>query len=393
MSRPVPSPEGLVIALACSRLALPKAAGEAMRPLSTKEWNEVAEKVESPAALLDITSAQLQEKGIAADVAHRLEALLARGGQLALELEQLADRGLWVLTRADKDYPSRLTQHLRERAPLVLYGAGDPKLLSSGGVAIVGSRHPDDAAMQFAARAAELCARDGATLICGAAKGIDRAAMMAALEAGGYAAGVIADNLERMIREPDTRSFVLDGRLTLISISHYAAHFTIGDAMARNKIVYCLADYALVVSAGDASGGTWAGAIEDLKTRWTPLFVHSAAGVPPGNMELLRKGAIALESLPASGLLGALEQVAGEWKEPESAPVVADQFEQSWPALRDFLAEPRSEKEIAAQFIVPPKTAKDWIARALETGRIERAKVRGKRYHLAASLFSQPEQG
>jgi predicted Rossmann fold nucleotide-binding protein DprA/Smf involved in DNA uptake len=43
------------------------------------------------------------------------------------------------------------------------------------------------------------------------------------------------------------------------------AGFSIGAAMGRNRLIYCLADYAIVVASDAESGGTWAGATEALK--------------------------------------------------------------------------------------------------------------------------------
>jgi len=59
---------------------------------------------------------------------------------------------------------------------------------------------------------------------------------------------------------------LLDERLVLISPYDPAAGFNIGNAMQRNKLVYALADAALVVGAEPRKGGTWAGAVEQLKT-------------------------------------------------------------------------------------------------------------------------------
>ena len=45
------------------------------------------------------------------------------------------------------------------------------------------------------------------------------------------------------------RKAIADDRLLLISPYHPEARFTVGTAMARNKLIYALADYGLVVSA------------------------------------------------------------------------------------------------------------------------------------------------
>ena len=43
--------------------------------------------------------------------------------------------------------------------------------------------------------------------------------------------------------------------------------------MQRNKYIYCLSDKALVVHSG-IKGGTWEGAIENMKKQWVPIWVR-----------------------------------------------------------------------------------------------------------------------
>src|SRR5688572_12869077 len=52
----------------------------------------------------------------------RLSRLLARGFLLSQVIERWHARSIWVVSRADADYPRRLKTRLREDAPAVLYG-------------------------------------------------------------------------------------------------------------------------------------------------------------------------------------------------------------------------------------------------------------------------------
>jgi predicted Rossmann fold nucleotide-binding protein DprA/Smf involved in DNA uptake len=64
--------------------------------------------------------------------------------------------------------------------------------------------------------------------------------------------------------------------------------------MGRNKLIYAMADYGLVVSAEYKKGGTWAGAIEELnRDNSRPVFVRTGNNAPLGNNKLLDCGAIA----------------------------------------------------------------------------------------------------
>jgi predicted Rossmann fold nucleotide-binding protein DprA/Smf involved in DNA uptake len=223
----------------------------------------------------------------------RLQRLLGRGFLLSQVIERWQARAIWVVSRADAEYPRRLKARLREDAPAVLYGCGDMGLLESGGLAVVGSRHVDDSLIDYTMAVGRLVARSGRTIVSGGAKGIDQAAMRGALEAGGKVSGVLADSLEKTTMNREHRNLLLDGQLVLISPYDPSAGFNVGNAMQRNKLIYALADASLVVSSDLNKGGTWAGAIEQLdKLKFVPVYVRSTGGSSPGLDALRSKGAL-----------------------------------------------------------------------------------------------------
>ncbi|MGA3845140.1 DNA-processing protein DprA [Ralstonia nicotianae] len=208
-------------------------------------------------------------------------------------IERWQARAIWVVSRADADYPRRLKARLREDAPAVIYGCGDRGLLDSGGFAVVGSRHVDDALINYTIAIGRLAARAGRTLVSGGAKGIDQAAMRGALDAGGNVCGVLADSLEKTAMNREHRSMLLDGQLVLISPYDPSAGFNVGNAMQRNKLIYALADASLVVGSDVNKGGTWAGAIEQLdKLQFVPVYVRSTGASSAGLDALCSRGAI-----------------------------------------------------------------------------------------------------
>lgn len=223
----------------------------------------------------------------------RLQRLLGRGFLLSQVIERWQARAIWVVSRADAEYPRRLKTRLREDAPAVLYGCGDMTLLESGGLAVVGSRHVDDSLIDYTMAVGRLATRAGRTIVSGGAKGIDQAAMRGALEAGGKVSGVLADSLEKNTMNRENRNLLLDGQLVLISPYDPSAGFNVGNAMQRNKLIYALADASLVVSSDMNKGGTWAGATEQLdKLKFVPVFVRSTGETSPGLDALRSKGAL-----------------------------------------------------------------------------------------------------
>jgi predicted Rossmann fold nucleotide-binding protein DprA/Smf involved in DNA uptake len=265
--------------------------------LTLTEYNRLArvlrEKQKQPADLIGPDAGETVGVCAAVFGRERLESLLARGFLLSQAVDRWNARAIWVVSRADATYPRRLKARLKEDAPPLLYGCGDAALLDTGGLAVVGSRHVDEELISYTENVGRLAAEAGRTLVSGAAKGIDRAAMHGALQAGGAAAGVMSDSLERGALARDNREPLMDHKLVLISPYDPAAGFNVGHAMQRNKTIYALADAALVVTSDFEKGGTWAGAIEQLeKLHFVPVFVRDGADPGKGNSALLRHGAL-----------------------------------------------------------------------------------------------------
>lgn len=223
----------------------------------------------------------------------RLQKLLGRGFLLSQVIERWQARAIWVVSRADAEYPRRLKARLREDAPAVLYGCGDMALLETGGLAVVGSRHVDEALTDYTLAVGRLAALAGRTLVSGGAKGIDQAAMRGALEGGGKVCGVLADSLEKTTMNREHRNLLLAGQLVLVSPYDPSAGFNVGHAMQRNKLIYALADTSLVVSSDLNKGGTWTGAVEQLdKLKFVPVFIRSTGESSAGLDGLRKKGAL-----------------------------------------------------------------------------------------------------
>ena len=319
----------------CSAFGLDeKTSPDFVPPLTLSEWNKVESKISSsslkrPGGLLGQSAEGLSEALTApAEDAERLAKLLDRGSRLTIELEHLFSRGMWVVTRVDPTYPARLRDSLKHQAPTVLFGAGGIQLLARAGLAVIGSRNIDPAGIAFAQETGRKAAASGLPVVSGGARGTDRLAMQGALEAGGISFGVVADSLERTVRQPDVRQFLLDDQLVLLTPYAPTAGFSVGAAMGRNKVIYGLAEFAIVVSSDFQTGGTWAGAVEALKAGWCPVFVRDGDAMPKGNQELIKLGAV---SLPESKL-GAIDNL-GDWLKQEGGakPLEEDLFGQPLP--------------------------------------------------------------
>jgi len=272
-----------------------KAASGAAKPLTPKEWGRFAEwliqRDLTPERLLRGNLNDLldgwHDKTVSVE---RVSALLNRGSALAISMEKWLRSGLWVMDRSDPDYPRRLKQRLRGDSPAILFGCGNRALLNSGGLAVVGSRKVKDADLAYSRKLGALASEAGVSIVSGGARGVDETAMLGALGSEGTAVGVLADSLLRACTGAKYRKHLLDNNLALVSPFNPEAGFNAGNAMQRNKYIYCLADAALAVHSGK-KGGTWSGAHEDRKKGWVPLWVKPTDDPEAGNAELIAAGA------------------------------------------------------------------------------------------------------
>ncbi|AGB02291.1 DNA-processing protein DprA [Methanoregula formicica] len=356
--------------------------------------------------------------------AKRLPELLNRGGALALAVEDWNNKGIWILSPTDKHYPRRLTERLPNKAPPLLFGAGNPQLLSKGGLAVVGSRDISERAKLATHKIGRLCVQNRIPLISGGARGVDSEAMQTVLEEGGQVIGFIADSLLKMSLNGKYRQALRDQRLVLVTSNDPKTPFSVGNAMARNKFVYCLSDWTLVIASSYNEGGTWAGATENLKNKWVPLFVREDVDVPEGNYRLIERGATAIRSdsftdpdvfltilKNSQAMVGKPcivcdltstystseetpvphEIAAGPVEIPSSTQKISqeinigqkpnDLFPIVWPCIEKQLATPKTEKELAECFNVEVKQMRAWLSSAVEKGDVQKL-VKPVRYVL-----------
>lgn len=272
-----------------------KSDAEATRPLTPTEWGAFAGWLNDNA----LGPEHLLKRDLPDVLAHwehpkvtveRIQSLLKRGAALGFALEKWERAGLWLLTRSDAGYPRLLKQRLGRTAPAILFGCGNRNVLHGNSIAVVGGRHADDADIGFAERVGQRAAACGRQVVSGGAAGVDRAAMLGALQAEGTAIGVLAGNLLRSATSTIYRKHLISGDLALVSPFNPEVRFLVGNAMARNRYIYCLAQDAIVVSSTPDSGGTWNGAVENLRHGWVPLAVKRTEAPGSGNPKLVELG-------------------------------------------------------------------------------------------------------
>lgn len=409
------SPDTQAVLLLCGSFSVKGEDG--VKPLTPSQYNRVEswlrEAGRRPGDLLSQEGIELL--GQAGDRVPEAEAalvLLERGVALALAVEKWANQGIWIVSRSDPDYPARLRDRLQHRAPPLLFGAGPKHLLSRGGLAVIGSRQADTTSLEFSRMMGQRCAREDIQIISGSAKGVDQEAMLATLGQGGTVVGIVSDNLGRATVSGKYRQAVREGHLVLMSACVPEAHFQTGNAMARNKLIYALSDWALVVCCEEGTGGTWAGATENLKHGWTPVLVRTGAEVKEGNTRLLEEGGLLLDEDKVRDFKGDLRELLREAARPtareaaaqdsggsdEAGTAVAETNtaasfweQQVWPTIAEILRSQRklNEQQLMETLGIEKAQAKAWLKRALEEKKVRKLS-KPVRYRLAErSLFGE----
>ncbi|HPY97303.1 MAG TPA: DNA-processing protein DprA [Candidatus Cloacimonadota bacterium] len=288
--------DSLVTLLLCSNLHTKALEEEDYKPFTLSQWNNLAVKIansalKKPASLLNAGKDYLQkELELNEEEGLRLDFLLKQGANLAFELEKLTRLGIKVTTRSEENYPKRLRALLKAYSPTILYYSGDIELANRDYVAIVGSRDIDDQGLNFAKELTKSTIKEGLGVVSGGAKGVDSIAESSCLDHGGLVISFVSDSLSNKIKNQSIRNAIMEGRLLIMSaVSPYERFFAY-NAMDRNKYVYALSQLAVVVASGADKGGTWSGAVENLKKKWVPLYVRDEIGVPEGNEKLLQQG-------------------------------------------------------------------------------------------------------
>ena len=313
----------------------------------------------------------------------RLEALIGRGFELAQAVEDWHRQAIWVVSRADEDYPSMLKKRLKSNAPALLYGCGEKGIAATGGLAIVGSRNADQSSLDYTRKIARQVAEAQCTVVSGAARGVDREAMNAALESGGKVTGVLTGDLKRTAMNREHRNLLIEKRLLLVSPYDPSIGFNVGHAMQRNKVIYALADAGLVVQATENKGGTWAGAIEQLTKNYSVPYVRSTGKASKGLEALKRMGAKSWPNPTDVDGIKDLLQIQRDQgvTQPEIfsdtlKPTSKDYAEELYSTVRSLVlricAEPRERQEIVSALNVLKKRPNTWIDQFVEEGYLEK---------------------
>ncbi len=273
-------------------LLLSSTLGNANRkPLTTAQLRTLAARMaamDRPQEDRDLSAADLTAMGYGAEMAQHILDLLE---DLPL-LRRYHAKG-WredciPITRVSEGYPAVLRKRLGLESPGVLWAKGDVSLLDKPKISLVGSRDIADSNGQFAAMVGREAARQGYVLVSGNARGADRIAQKACLEAGGQVISVVADELVKR---------TIKNNVLYLSEDGFDLAFSSVRALSRNRVIHGLGEKVFVAQCTLGQGGTWSGTVRNLKENWSPVFCFRDGSDASAQLEQLGAKEIGLEDL------------------------------------------------------------------------------------------------
>jgi DNA protecting protein DprA len=212
-------------------------------------------------------------------------------------VEDLMSQGYNIIPLDSADYPRTLKANLKSSAPTVIYTKGNEALLKSCAVAIVGSRRANAVSLQFTSNISQKATSEGKVTVSGFAKGVDKEALDGALRVGGRSIIVLPQGIATFASGfKQYYKQIMEGRVLVMSAFAPNAPWSVELAMARNPLIYGMAN-EIYVAESDNKGGTWSGVMDGLRRKREIFVRFPEPQESNANILLIEQGAKPVDSL------------------------------------------------------------------------------------------------
>ena len=210
--------------------------------------------------------------------------------------ESFFNQGFEIIPITSPEYSKTLKNNLKAaHSPAVLYIKGNKKILEEKSIAIVGSRDASETALKFTDNIAKLASKEFKVVVSGFAKGVDKQALDSAINYKGQSIIVLPQGI--MTFGSGFKNYyrqIIDGDVLVLSTFFPKAPWKAELAMARNPIIYGLANEIYVAESSE-KGGTWSGVVDGLK-KGRKIFVRQTEpNEKNANHVLIQKGAVPVD--------------------------------------------------------------------------------------------------
>ena len=253
-----------------------------------RELTKRAAAMEKPLEDRDLTEEDLVNLGCNRTFAKRVLHLFSQRDQLAWYLEKCYQKQCYPITRLSPQYPGKIRQTLGLEAPGSLWAKGDSSCLDKPMIGLVGSRDLHSENRAFAESVGRQAALQGFTLVSGNARGADRTAQDACLEAGGSVISIVADEL---YNKPAS------DRILYLSEDGFDLAFSSIRALSRNRLIHSLPSKVFVAQCTLGKGGTWQGSMKNLQNNYNSVFCFADGSDAMEELSQMGARLIAIEEL------------------------------------------------------------------------------------------------
>ncbi len=217
-------------------------------------------------------------------------------GSNAFLAESLFSQGFELIPIVSPEFSKTLKGNLKAPySPAVLYVKGNKKILEEKSIAIVGSRDASEIALKFTDNIAKLASKEYKVVVSGFAKGVDKQALDSAINYKGQSIIVLPQGI--MTFDSGFKKYysqIVNGDVLVLSTFFPKAPWRAELAMARNPIIYGLADEIYVAESSE-KGGTWSGVVDGLRKQ-RKIFVRQPEPTEKNaNLILIQKGAVPVD--------------------------------------------------------------------------------------------------
>lgn len=272
--------------------------------------------------------------------------------------ENLFSQGYELIPITSPEYSKTLKRNLKAtHSPAILYVKGNKQILHEKSIAIVGSRAAEEKSLDFTDNIAKLASKDYKVIVSGFAKGVDKQALDSAIKYKGQSIIVLPQGITTFNSGFKTYyKQIVDGDVLVLSTFPPKAPWSTGLAMARNPIIYGLADEIYVAESSE-KGGTWSGVVDGIR-KGRKIFVRKPEpNEKNANHQLIQKGAIPVD-------FNGLENPNAVYHlEPESISLV-NESSVSIESINDKIVNTVNGRTLSAKEILD-KTGLDWSIKKL----------------------------
>lgn len=210
--------------------------------------------------------------------------------------ESLYSQGYELIPIISSDYSKTLKSNLKAaHAPALLYIKGNKEIMQEKSLAVVGSRDASEISLKFTDNIAKIASKEYKVVVSGFAKGIDKQALDSAINYKGQSIIVLPQGIMTFISGFKTYyKQIVDGDVLVLSTFFPKAPWKAELAMARNPIIYGLADEIYVAESSE-KGGTWSGVIDGLRKGRVIYIRNPQENEKNANNILISKGAVPVD--------------------------------------------------------------------------------------------------